>query len=316
MYTNLQSYKQALTTLTGLDAGVVKQKFYTLSLPDFIQLDIGNKAFDDSIYKWISFEDATDGYDGFQTDNTPQAKMVATNVGYSGVNHARFMWNKYCYYNLKDLEQLRVATAKGETNFDFIGDKLEARKRNFDLMMQECVFLGNKVFKSCKGLLNNDEVAVDTTDLPAPLSDLTGAQLQTVPGNMLRAFANQAEKTALPNRLVIPFNDYLGLSTSTSAEFPIKTKLQYLEDAFKGATGNNDFKILYCAYAEASRNDSGRNIYCLYNKDPEVLVFDYPVEYKTTQFGTLDNYTFYNVGYAQVGGTRIFRPAEVLYFNV
>lgn len=315
MYTNLQAYRQAITTLTQLDKEAVKQKFYTVSIPDYIQIDTGNGAFADSIFKWVAYENATDGFDGFQDDNTNQARMPRTSVGYNGRTDFRHLWNKYCSYNIKDLEQLRVALERGETNFDFIGDILESRKRNFDLMMQDCVFLGNKVFEDCKGLLNNDEVAIDTEDLTQSLSSMTAQELQAIVGTLLRAYTKQSEYTATPNRLLIPYSDFLGLSTSSSAEFPIKTKLEYLEEGFKGATMNSDFKILPVVYAQSEYNQMGKNIYCLYNKSPEVMVFDLPVEYQTTAFNTADNYTFYNVGYGQVGGVRIFRPQEVLYLT-
>lgn len=315
MFTNLQAYKQAITTLTQIDARIVKQKFYTISIPDYVDIDIGNGSFNDVIFKWQSFDNATDGFDGFMTDNTNQAKMLQVSVNYNGRNDYRYIWNKYCSYNIKDLEQLKQAMKMGQTNFDFIEDKLEARKRNFDIMLQESVFNGNKLFDITTGLLNNPEVAINTDALTQSLSSLSGATLKAIVGNMLTAYANNAKYTAMPNRLVIPYSDFLGLSTATSPDFPVLSQLEFLENAFKKSTQNEDFKILPVAYANPAYNDTGKNIYCLYNKDADNMVFDLPVEYTTTPFNTIDNYTFYNVGYGQVGGVRIFRPQEVMYFT-
>ena len=315
MYTNLQAYKQAITTLTQIDARIVKQKFYTISIPDYVDMDVGNGAFADTIFKWQSYDNATDGFDGFMNDNTNQARMPQVSVNYDGRTDYRYIWNKYVSYNIKDLEQLRVAMARSETNFDFIEDKLEARKRNFDIMLQESVFNGNKIFNDNTGLLNNPDIALNVDVLTQSLSSLSGNALKGIVGNMLSAYAMQANYTAMPNRLIIPYNDFLGLSTATSADFPILSQLKFLENAFKDATQRDDFKILPVAYAQPSFNDSGKNIYVLYNKNADNLVFDLPVEYQTTPFNTIDNYTFYNVGYGQVGGVRIFRPQEVMYFT-
>lgn len=40
-----------------------------------------------------------------------------------------------------------------------------------------------------------------------------------------------------------------------------------------------------------------------------------PVDFTMTQFGTADNFNFYNTAYGQYAGTVILRPQEVLYFD-
>lgn len=314
----LNSYKQAIDTLTAIDRRVIEQKFYTVNIPDFVDIDAGNGAFKDQIFNFQTFDVAGDGFEGFQVDVSNESRMPTVDISYNGRIDQRRMWNKKVAYKLSDIKQIQSILREPveQRNFDVIEKKLEARKRNFDLMLQDVAFLGNPVFNDIDGLLNNSEVTVDATLLTAGLGSLTDAQFQVVVGNILAKYVAQTNYTELsPNRLIMPYSDFLSLTQINSIQFPMKSKLEVLEDAFKRATMNPDFKILASPYAEAGRNGTENNIYVLYRKDPDVLVLDLPVEYTTTAFGTNDNYVFYNVGYGQVGGVRIFRPQEVLYMT-
>lgn len=315
---SMNSYKQAIDTLTAIDKNVIDQKFYSVNIPDFVDIDVGNGAFKDQIFNYQTFDVAGDGFEGFQTDVSNESRMPSVDISYNGRIDQRRMWNKKVSYKLSDIKQIQAILREPveQRNFDVIEKKLEARKRNFDLMLQDVAFLGNPVFNDIDGLLNNSEVTVDATLLTAGLGSLTDAQFQLVVGNILARYVSQNNYAELaPNRLVIPYSDFLSLTQINSIQFPMKSKLEVLEDAFKRATANPDFKILASPYAEAGRNGTENNIYVLYRKDPDVLVLDLPVEYTTTAFGTIDNYVFYNVGYGQVGGVRIFRPQEVLYLT-
>lgn len=304
----LDAYKQQIDTLTQLDAKIAKQKFYEVSISDYVDVDEGNGAFADSIFKYISFDTAGDGFNGFADENTNQAKMPAVNVALQGRTDLRHIWNKYVSYNIKDLEQL-----KRTGSYDLISSKLEARKRNYDLMLQEIAFLGNKMFADNKGLLTNDEATVNLNLIPTFISLMTPAQLQEFASKLIGTYRQQCNYTAMPNRLIVPDKDYTGLGAPYDPNFAIKSRMEYLEEAIKSIT-HNDFKILPSAYSQKDVNGK-TNTYALYNKNPDTLVFDVPVAYTTTAFNTVDNYTFQNVGYGQVGGVRVFRPREILYFT-
>lgn len=314
----LNSYKQEINTLTFLDNRVINQKFFEINIPDFIDIDEGNGAGADEIFNFQTFDNAGDGFEGFQVDISNESRMPTVDIEYNGRYDKRKLWNKKVSYKITDLIKIKAILMKPQEqrNFDVIEKKLEARKRNFDLMLQENAFLGNPVFNDIKGLLNNANVAVDTTLLTTSIGSLTDAQFNVLVGNIIAKYIQQTNYSALkPNRLIIPYSDFLSLTQFNSVQFPMMSKLEYLEDVFKKATLSDDFKILPSPYAEASKNGTANNIYVLYRKDPDVLVLDLPIPYTTTQFGTIDNYTFYNVGYGQVGGVRIFRPQEVLYIS-
>lgn len=312
----LNSYKQEIDTLTALDNKIIEQKFFTVNIPDFVDIDEGNGAWADQIFNYQTFDNAGDGFEGFQVDGSNESRMPTVDIQYDGRIDKRKIWNKKVSYKKVDMEQIKAILKAGGRNFDIIADKLAARKRNFDLMMQDVAFLGNPVFNDINGLLNNSEVTTDTTLITTSIGALPDPDFNLLVSQMIGEYINQTNYSELkPNRLIMPYSDFLSLTQFNSVQFPMMSKLEYLENVFKKATMSDDFKILPSPYAEAGRNGTGKNIYMLYRKDPNVLVLDLPVPYSTTAFNTIDDYVFYNVGYGQVGGVRIFRPQEVLYFS-
>ncbi len=312
---NLQGYKQAIDTLTGIDKRVVEQKFFDVNIPDFIDIDEGNNAWADQIFTYQSFEDAGDGMEGFQVESSNESRMPAVDVGYDGKLDIRRMWNKKVSYTLIDLKQIEQILRSGQKNFSIIEDKLVARKRNFDQMLQKVAFLGNSVFKDITGLLNNQNVTIDATTFTTSMGELSDTTFKKIVGTITKEFTRQANYTAQPNILLLPYSVWNSLTQFNSVQFPMMSLLELLEKNLKDSTGNENFKILWSPYCEAEMNGTGKDIYVLYRKDPDVMVLDIPVPYNTTAFNTIDNYTFYNVGYGQVGGVRVFRPQEIIYFS-
>ena len=167
-----------------------------------------------------------------------------------------------------------------------------------------------------------NSVNVDNTTLVAKLSTLTDAQLSQIAGQMMQAYLNNNEYTmSRPNQLIIPTDDKLALTQVNSVNFPAISKFKLLENMFKDASGNPDFKIVDCAFAQKSFNNANgysinADIYLLYNKDEKSAVFDIPVEYTTTEFTPTENkLCFANAAYSYVGGVRIMKPQEFLYFT-
>jgi len=312
---NLAGYKQAIDTLTGIDKRVIEQKFYEINIPDFVDIEIGNNAWKDQIFTYESFDDAGDGMEGFQVDSSNESRMPTVDVSYNGKIDLRKVWNKKVFYKLIDIKQLQEILRSGEKNFSIIEDKLIARKKNFDQMLQKVAFLGNTTDKNINGLINNPNITVDVSVFTSSLGQLPDAQFRAIISKMVGLFVAQADYTAQPNRLLVPYSVWNNLNQFNSIQFPMMSLVELLEETLKKTTLNDDFKILWSPYCEAELNGTGSDLYVLYKKDPDTMVLDIPVEYNTTAFNSSDNYTFYNVGYGQVGGVRIFRPQEVLYFS-
>ena len=147
------------------------------------------------------------------------------------------------------------------------------------------------------------------------MGELSDTTFKKIVGTITKEFTRQANYTAQPNILLLPYSVWNSLTQFNSVQFPMMSLLELLEKNLKDSTGNENFKILWSPYCEAEMNGTGKDIYVLYRKDPDVMVLDIPVPYNTTAFNTIDNYTFYNVGYGQVGGVRVFRPQEIIYFS-
>jgi hypothetical protein len=116
----------------------------------------------------------------------------------------------------------------------------------------------------------------------------------------------------------MPLSDYLGMAAAASPTYPLISKIEYLENAFKRICGA-DFKILTTAYGDKARLNAaiGVNVYryILYRSDPEAIEMNIPVAYTTTAFGTPNGFDFQNVAMGQFSGVFAKRPQECLYLD-
>jgi hypothetical protein len=91
--------------------------------------------------------------------------------------------------------------------------------------------------------------------------------------------------------------------------------LAAIQEAFQMLSKNPNFKVLPLAYANKTLGGLGKNMYCLLNYEPDSLRLDIPVMYQNTMANSTDNFSFTNVGYGQITGTKAYRSAEMLYFS-
>lgn len=198
--------------------------------------------------------------------------------------------------------------------------KEKARKKNWDLGIQKVAFLGANSGSNgaCLGLLN--QLGITTLASPSwfniPISTMSPSQLKTFSASIVEAYRNNCQRTAWPTHFVIPESDYNGLASQASADFPIKSTLQLLEETFQTICRNKNFKILPLAYADGPYSGFGYQIYTLLNYDEESIRMDIPVDYTNTLANSLDNFMFQNVGYGQFTGCLAYRPLEMMYFTV
>ncbi len=95
--------------------------------------------------------------------------------------------------------------------------------------------------------------------------------------------------------------------------------LSYLQQAFDMIVPGGKFKIMPSAYGMTAYNGGaagvGKQRYILMRRDIDTLFQELPVEYQTTAFGTLNNFNFQNVAYAQYAGVTVLKPLEILYYD-
>jgi hypothetical protein len=218
-------------------------------------------------------------------------------------------WAKQISWSLFDLQQ-----ASKDGNWDLVVSKEKARKKNWDLGIQKIAFLGGS---GVQGLLNQTGISPDVSLINKPISTMTEAELSAFMGAILGAYRTNCNRSAMPNRFVIPESDYLGLEKPSSATYTIKSKMQIILETLQVMTGNQDFKILPCAYADpaSSLGILTNPRYCLYNYEEESIRMDIPVSYTNTLASSIDNFNFQNVGYGQFTGALAYRPLELFYMD-
>ena len=172
-------------------------------------------------------------------------------------------------------ELVNMAQKNAET-FSIIEENEKARKKIWDLMLQDAWFNGLGDGRSY-GLLNQPNVTVNTTLMTAELGDMTDAQFQTFLAKVAGEYNKVSDYAISFNRMLIPSEQYFAL-TQPYGTFGLN-RLQVLEDAMKRIVGA-DFKIVhakYCTGASAQGGNKGR--YVFYNDDADNVCAYLPVPY-------------------------------------
>lgn len=314
--TDTAAYDQVVTTLTDITNKVIRQKFYQINISDFVDVEVGRAAFMQEILH-NAIVDVSGAFETGVINTGAEARMDYSDVAIAPKKFPILNWAKKSLYSLFDVQQCFRAMS-----FDLIEEMARSRKRNWDLGIQEVVVTGSRIDSRVTGLANNAEVTVDTTTLTNNISSLTDSQFQAFVGAVIDAYFANSNNTVMPNRFYIPSHDYNGLATATSTSYPLNNRLEYLTNAFKSIVsgyGVNDFKILPLAYLNKAKfnelTGTNKNRYVLLNKSSDVLYAPIPVDFTMTQYGTADNFNFYNTAYGQYAGVVVLRPKEILYLD-
>lgn len=298
-----------ITTLTTAIKSVAEQKFYKIAPAEYMPVVVGEGSFSTNLLKYTSFNMGGDFDEGLIKTSTHNAQLAQADAGVEGVQIAVHNWAKGLSWNLFEVQQ-----AAKTGNWDLITEKEKARKTNWDLGIQKVAFLGSAALSSCYGLLNQPNVTSDTTTITKPIKAMSAAEYQAFVGNIYAAYREHSEFTAEPDVFIIPESDYNGLAAAVDPNFPIKTKLEYLKDAFRLIVGH-DVEIKKLAYADAARNGLLVQRYVLLHKDPDTLAMNIPVDYTATLANSINGFHWENAAYGQFTGVKTFRPKEVLYFD-
>lgn len=306
---NAAGIKIDITTLTTALKSVSHQKFFEVAPADYMPVNVGEGAFSMELLKWVDFAPATDFEAGNIKLGMDGSKMATADAGIDAIKSPIINWGKKISW---DLFAVNIAASQG--NFDLVLAKERSRKKNWDLGIQKVAFLGAETVPGVHGLLTQPDVTKNAELITAPLSGMSATELSTFASKVAGAYRQNCNYTARPTHFVIPESDYLGLVTPSNPDYPLLTKLQVLENAFKGAFGAN-FKIMPIAYADKAVSGLATNVYALYNFDADSLEMNIPVQYTSTIANTLDGFTWLNTAYGQYSGVKAYRPKEMLYFT-
>lgn len=310
---NAIGFEISITTLTTIMKKITEQKYFQMAPADYIPVRVGEGAWSSNLVTYRDYGFADDFATGVLNMGTNNARQANVEAGVDSLTIQVFNWAKAIGWNLIDLEQ-----AAKSGNWDLVTSKEKKRKMNWDLGIQRIAFQGlSNSAGQCLGLLNQKGITTNTSLLQAPIFSLAGtpSQLSSFIGSLLNVYRANCQRSAWPTHFVIPESDYLGLATPSSPEFPIKSILQLMQETFQVMTGNKNFKILPCAYADASFGGGSNQTYTLLNYAEESIRMDIPVDYTNTLANSLDNFNFQNSAYGQFTGVLAYRPLELLYLQ-
>jgi len=308
---NALGYEIDITSLTQILKKVSEQKFFKIAPADYVPVVVGEGAWSTNLVTYLSYSLGGGFEEGVLNTGANSSRVASADTGVEPKVLAVKNWAKGIGWSVFDLQH-----ALNAGNWDLVAAKEKARKLNWDLGIQKTAFLGLKGSSDVLGLLNQSGVTVNTTLITAPLSGLTAANFTAFCAAIIEAYRVNSDRTAMPSHFIMPESDYNGMAAPFS-DFPIKSKLQVLQEAFAVVTQNPQFKILPCAYADAAYSDSVLSSarYTLLNYEEESVRMNIPVDYTTTMANTLNGLSFENAAYGQFTGVQALRPKEMLYLE-
>ena len=315
---NAIGYEVSITTLTQIVKKVSQQKLYEIAPADYLPIRVGEGTWSSNLTTYRSFDIADEFESGIINTGGQGTRQSIGDAGVDALNIKVNNWVKGCGWSIFDLEQ-----AAKSGNWDLVAAKEKSRKRNWDLGIQRVAFLGargqNGSGGSCLGLLNQATGQFDASLVSKAISTMTYTEQAAFLQAAIQSYRKNCNYTAYPTHFVIPESDFNGLAVQSSPQFPMKSVLQLLEEAFQTICRNKSFKILPLAYADAANaggalpTGAATSLYTFLNYDEESIRMDIPLDYTNTLANSIDNFMFQNSGYGQFTGVLAYRPAEIYY---
>lgn len=309
-------YQYVQQTTQLIRAKTIEQQYYTIPFADYVPVVVGDGAWMEGFITNLVYDSGGPFESGIISVADP-SNLAQVSIGLAPIPAKIVTWAKGYQYSVPEIEK-----AMATNNWDVIQSKQNALKRNWDLGLQELAFLGLKSdMTSVPGLLSNPNVNVNTSIIAQNISTYTPTQFSTFVATLLADYFSGTNNTVLPDTLVIPMADYLGLGVPISPTFPTGgSMLEYLQRTFAQFSGNSSFLIKGVAYANASANagywaQNGTNRYCLYRRNPDTIRMDVPVDFLLNAPNTGNNFNWEGVGCGQFTGAIVYRPTEVRYYD-
>lgn len=311
---NSLGYEIDITTLTAITKRVVEQKFFEVAPADYLPVRVGEGAWSTELLTYRDFSTGGGFEDGIVNTAAGRSRFSEMDGGVDAIKVQVINWAKQIVWSLFDIQHAQRAG-----NWDIITSKERSRKKNWDLGIQEVAFVGLQGNTSVKGLLTQSDVTANTALITKKISAMTDAEFEALLAGLLPAYRANSNRTTMPTHFIIPEDDYTGLGVATDENFPLKSKLQRLEETLRLLTRNANFEVKPLAYADQSVNAEytglNKNRYTLLNYDEDSVRMDLPVDYSNTLQNTVNGAQFVNVGYGQFTGVQAYRPAEMIYFD-
>lgn len=192
---------------------------------------------------------------------------------------------------------------------DIVSEKERARKKKFDLGLQDAWFKGLDDGKSY-GLLNQPSATVNTSYMGGKtIAQMDDDEFQTFLAGIRGAYDNLTNSTANFDRLVIPQADYFALDR-VFGQFGM-TRRQMLEEVMRANNG----KICYTRYNTTAGTGGGAR-YALYKYDPDYIEGYLPLEYTPYPLFPTNSLDMMSQCMAQFVTPQVKRTNTLLYLDV
>lgn len=309
---NAYGLEKTITTLTQIVADVQRQKFYTVAEPltSYVPIEMGTGAYSKQLFQYAVAQVGDNFEAGIIQPGNGINKDASLDITIDGVSIRNNFW-RMKYEATKEI--LEMARTNAQT-FSYIEEQERARLKTAQLGTQKILFKGTDDGLNT-GLLNNANVTVNTSLLPANLSAMSITQLTNFAKTAINTFFTNSNSTVFPNTWLMPTSDYMSLGVPINPEYPIGTIREFLERAFTDAGAPADFKILHTVYNNtASTTGGGRHV--LYNRDADVLTMYIPKPYTPYPLYPVGSLDMISDAEMQFTGVWVKRPQEMLYMDV
>lgn len=309
---NAYGLEKTITTLTQIVADVQRQKFYTVAEPltSYVPIEMGTGAYSKQLFQYAVAQVGDNFEAGIIQPGNGINKDASLDITIDGVSIRNNFWRMKYEATKEILEMARVNTQ----TFSYIEEQERARLKTSQLGIQKILFKGTDDGLNT-GLLNNANVTVNTSLLPANLSAMNITQLTNFAKTAINTFFTNSNSTVFPNTWLMPTSDYMSLGVPINPEYPIGTIREFLERAFTDAGAPADFKILHTVYNNtASTTGGGRHV--LYNRDADVLTMYIPKPYTPYPLYPVGSLDMISDAEMQFTGVWVKRPQEMLYMDV
>lgn len=309
---NAYGLEKTITTLTQIIADVQRQKFYTVAEPltSYVPIEMGTGAYGKQLFQYAVAQVGDNFEAGIIQPGNGINKDANIDITIDGTSIRNNFW-RMKYEATKEI--LEMARVNAQT-FSYIEEQERARLKTSQLGIQKILFKGTDDGLNT-GLLNNANVTVNTSLLPANLSAMNITQLTNFAKTAINTFFTNSNSTVFPNTWLMPTSDYMSLGVPINPEYPIGTIREFLERAFTDAGAPADFKILHTVYNNtASTTGGGRHV--LYNRDADVLTMYIPKPYTPYPLYPVGSLDMISDAEMQFTGVWVKRPQEMLYMDV
>ena len=309
---NTYGLEKTITTLTQIIADVQRQKFYTVAEPltSYVPIEMGTGAYGKQLFQYAVAQVGDNFEAGIIQPGNGINKDANIDITIDGTSIRNNFWRMKYEATKEILESARV----NAQTFSYIEEQERARLKTSQLGIQKILFKGTDDGLNT-GLLNNPDVTVNTSLLPANISAMSITQLTNFAKTAISTFFTNSNSTTFPNTWLMPTSDYMSLGVPINPEYPIGTIREFLERAFTDAGAPADFKILHTVYNNtASSTGGGRHV--LYNRDADVLTMYIPKPYTPYPLYPVGSLDMISDAEMQFTGVWVKRPAEMLYMDV